>query len=294
MLIIGDNPFQNISHLSQQRARERGTKLNDPKYAAEVVSAAIANGADGFIFSVSDKNLAILKSLNHDIHSVTPFKMYAITPYVFEFVRAAVLLGGITGLAKKSAMEIIRSYNIKAVASGLSGVVRNDPRALLRAFMSYEIARIRSATQGKQELSSVLVHEVITDMALGMNMDWLFREHIASMKKLGLKPGFDTRNLPLLARRFKEWGIDPDGLLVIAPFNSIGFQMSPSREACEDALNDMPKADVFAFSLLAAGYFKPDQTIEYIKTLSALKGVIFGVSNTLQAENTFSVMRNAL
>ena len=290
MLIVGDNPFQNISHLSQQRAREREIKLNDPKYAAEVIVTGVENGAEGFLFTVSDKNLSILRNI--DPQKLTmPLKLYAISPYSFEYVRLAVRLGGMPALAKNVGMKVISSRNATAAALGILGVIRNNPRALFRAFMSYEESRIRATViGGKLELKSILLHEVVTDMALGLGMDWLFKEHITVTKKFGLTPGFDTRNLPFLVRRFKEWGIDPTGFVIIAPFNSIGFQMSPSREDCENSLKELPNTVVFAFSLLAAGYLKPSQAVEYIKSLPSLNGVVFGVSSTEQAAKTFSTM----
>lgn len=61
ILLVGDNPFHGISHLSQERAIARGKDLSNPQYAAGLVRTALDNGADGFMFSVSDTTLSILK-----------------------------------------------------------------------------------------------------------------------------------------------------------------------------------------------------------------------------------------
>ena len=63
LLLVGDNPFQNISHLSQERARLRVEDPGAPKYAASLVVSSVENGAGGFMFSVSETTLAILKEL---------------------------------------------------------------------------------------------------------------------------------------------------------------------------------------------------------------------------------------
>ena len=55
LLIVGDNPFQGISHLSQERARTRGETIVSPAdQAADIILASLKNGADGFSFSVSE------------------------------------------------------------------------------------------------------------------------------------------------------------------------------------------------------------------------------------------------
>jgi hypothetical protein len=50
LLLVGDNPFHNISHLSQERARLRVEDPGDPKYAASLIASSVENGAGGFIF----------------------------------------------------------------------------------------------------------------------------------------------------------------------------------------------------------------------------------------------------
>ena len=47
MLLVGDNPFHGISHLSQERARSRNGNGGSPIDNARVVLASLENGADG-------------------------------------------------------------------------------------------------------------------------------------------------------------------------------------------------------------------------------------------------------
>ena len=64
LLLVGDNPFHSISHLSQERARGRTEDPGNPKYAASLILTALENGSNGFTFSVSETTLAILKELD--------------------------------------------------------------------------------------------------------------------------------------------------------------------------------------------------------------------------------------
>jgi hypothetical protein len=290
-LLVGDNAFHGISHLSQQRARERSI-TNDPsntEYATQLVKLSLQNGASGFMFSVSEKTLTILKALNQE----KP-ELYAIVPYAFEYVRLATRIGGISGLAKKVARDIIFSKNVITVAPSVLGLLRADPRAFLRIYLIYEISRIKSAAGKDANLKSVLLHEVITDMALALNLDWFFKYYIKFFSKSKTRPGFETRNFPFLVQKFKEWHIDMNNLIITSSFNKIGFQMNPSQAECEKTLKEIPQAEIIAMSILAAGYLGPFDAAQYIAKLSKVSHIVVGVSNERQASETFRFFKNGL
>lgn len=289
-LLVGDNPFHGISHLSHARAVSRGNDLTNPEHAARLVGTALENGADGFMFTVSETTLSILRMLREREGTPSP-ELHAIVPYAYEFVRMAVHAGGVPGLAKRLGQQIVLSGNARAVANGVKGVIGNDPPSLLRSYLWYEMYRLRAATGKKAKLASIMLHEVVTDMALALNMRWLIETHVAFMLGQHIKPGFETRNFPYLVRKFEGWGIDFSTVVIAASFNPVGFQMCPSREACEEALRRIPETEVIAFSILAAGYAKPAEAAAYIAGLPALSGVAVGVSKEDHARETFRVLR---
>ena len=294
-LLVGDNPFHGVSHLSQERARTRDAAIEQADYGAGLVATSIQNGADGFFFTASGTTLAICRLLAaRDLGGTV--QLHAIVPYAFELARSAVRVGGLPQLGKDIVKQIVLSRNLKAAASGVLGVVRSDPVALLKAYLFYEVSRIRSASKASKNLnlSSVLIHEVITDMALGLDMEWLFKTHVEAMRDRGITPGFDTRNYPMLLEKLEGWGIDLSQIIVATPFNSIGFQMAPSREACEERLALGNGPDVIAFSILASGHITLPEAAKYLDTLPNLAGVAVGVSKEQQARETFSLLRGKL
>jgi hypothetical protein len=143
-------------------------------------------------------------------------------------------------------------------------------------------------------LESVMLHEIVTDMALALSLEWLFNSYIKFMKELELTPGFETRNFTCLISKFREWGVDLNDIVIAAPFNKIGFQMIPSRIACERALGLLPKPNVIAISILAAGYLRLKEAIEHIKSLPNIKGVAVGVSKEQHANETFKILKEVL
>jgi predicted aldo/keto reductase-like oxidoreductase len=69
--------------------------------------------------------------------------------------------------------------------------------------------------------------------------------------------------------------------------------MTPSRIECEKVLELLPKPNVIAISILAAGYLKLEEAIEYVKNLPNIKGVAVGVSKEKHANETFKILKEA-
>jgi len=286
IVLVGDNPFHGISHVSQERAAMRGKDVLSPRTAADIVSTALDYGANAFTFTVSDTTLEILGHLEKK-GRVPP--LYAIVPYAYEYVRLAVALGGIPGLGKRIAKQVVKSGNLTAIWHGIRSILTVDLAEAYKAYIAFELSRIR-AHAGKRSLKCLFLHCAVGDMALGLNMDWLFKAHISMLESYGIKPGFHTHNFPLFIDRVKKWDIDLDRILITTPFNAIGMQMNPGREECEKALGALPCNNVIVFGVLAGGLLQVDAAIEYIKALPHIYGVAFGVSTTEQAKKTFSMI----
>lgn len=291
LILVGDNPFHGVSHISRERALQRAGNIGNASFAAELVMTSIKNGATGFTFTVSDTTLAILGQIGNE--KIENIAYYPLVPNVTELVRMAGSTGGIPGLAREMARRVVSSMNVRILPNLVKGFILNDPGALFKSYLTYEYLRLERVI-GKGAggcLKSVLLHEIVTDMALALDMEWLFRAHIGLMNELGLKAGFETRNLPYLVSQFIKWQIDPGGMVIEAPFNAAGFQMCPSKGDCEKALEYVQKAEVIAFSILAGGYLKLPEAFTYVSTLKGLSGIALGVSSEKQAVSTFSLAK---
>ena len=220
--------------------------------------------------------------------------MYAIVPYAYEYVRHAIRAGGISGLAKEVLPQIILSKNIVTVMTNIIGLAKADPSAFLDTYVAYEISRIKSASGRFCRLKSVFLHEIITDMALALDLSWLFESYIKFLRKHKIKPGFETRNFVYLINKLNKWDIDLSKITIVAPFNKVGFQMNPSKTVCETALNKVSEGDVIAMSILAAGYLRPPQAFPYVLGLPNLSGVVVGVSKESHARDTFTQLKECL
>ena len=188
--------------------------------------------------------------------------------------------------------ELTKSRNVKSLGWGLRGLLTLDLKSILKAYLSYEISRVRSSTSMKGCLDSIVLHQLITDMALALDLDWIFKEYVDFLLSCKIVPGFNTGNFPILVRKLGEWNIDLNKVIIAAPFNKLGFQMTPSIEECEKALYALSDANVIAISVLAAGYLLPDGAAEYVAALPNIKGVAIGISKQKHAKETFGVFRD--
>lgn len=289
ILLVGDNPFHGVSHLSQGRARERSYDITNPENCAGLVSLAMENGADGFMFSISETTLSILKLLRRS--GKTP-RLYAIAPAASDYVRLASNFGT-PGLAAYLAKQVIISGNIKATAYGVNGIMAQNPVNLMKAYIFHELYRIESAIITGVNPYCFMLHEIVTDMSLALDLKWLFKSYVDFMLTLKIKPGFETRNFPYLIDKFTKWGIDLDKVALVTPFNEIGFQMSPSKTKCERTLESIPKTEAIAMSILASGHIMLSEAIAYLKSIPQISGVVVGVSKEKHAHD-FKILRDAL
>ena len=174
------------------------------------------------------------------------------------------------------------------------GVINTDPSNLLKAYLLYVESLCEYSSRKNGVLVSIILHEVITDIGLVFDMEWLFKAHIELLNKRGIKPGFDTHNFPLLVEKFVKWGIDLRKITITTQFNSIGFGMCPSKEKYEEVLKKFPDSEVIAYGILASGYLKLPEAVEYIKKLPDLKGLAIGVSNENHSRESFKFIKERL
>ena len=289
LLLVGDNPFHEISHLSQARARSRSRNLADPAYCAELILEAKRRGANGFMFSVSQKTLAITRYLStNSMGEIKQFFITPIIPYAFEYVRRATQVGA-SGLIRDVAANIVKSGNLMMIAGGLNFLLRANTDELIRLYIDYELNRLKASIGRYPNI--LFLHELVVDTLIPYGLINILVEALEYIRCKGIVPGIETRNLPIVYRSLDEYIDASDEIVFAAPFNKIGFQMSPSREEYE-RLVENNKVRLIAFSILAAGYLKPDEALEYIKRFkSSLLGVSVGISKRSHA-SIFHRLRN--
>ncbi|MFX1517990.1 MAG: hypothetical protein ACFFC6_16940 [Promethearchaeota archaeon] len=279
-IIVGDNQFIGVSHLSQESARTKMERFSDAQEIARIMEFASNMGVKAITMSSHSRTRDILSCMKeHDLGNIN---YYPLIPYVQEYVRIAGEKGtvGLLTDVLRSASTIAKS---KILLKGGIGFVKKDVISLLGTLIDIELLPFKG-----YPVKAIFLHNVLTDLALGIGAEEIFRFYIKYViEKQNAIPGFATLNFARLVKTFYEWGIyDP---LVMASFNKVGFQMNPSREECERCLREY-KVDLVAMSTLASGYLKPEEAYEYLFSLPNIKSVAVGVSTREHAEETFRII----
>jgi len=212
-------------------------------------------------------------------------------PYAEGYVRLA-NEKGMTGLVNDVLSRLSLADKAKLLVDGGFSALRLDPVGMMRTYVDAELKGYLRVKPKNAILQGVLLHEVITDLCLGLqetSMLSAFAQHIR--ENYSAKPGFVTYNLPRFVRLFQEAGLSLKDVVIMTPFNSLGYQMSPSRDSCEVTLSSMREGHVIAMSVMAGGYLKLDEAIDYIQALPNLSGVAIGVSSKEHARDTFTNLR---
>lgn len=286
-LLIGDNAFLGISHLSQSRGRSRHLSL-DTEEKVKVIEQAASCGATGFTFSTDTTNFQILRSLVLSDKIAKEFAVYPVLPYAARYVRA-INEKGITGLMNDVLSQLSIAEKAKLIVQGSISTITFDPIGALMAYIDSELSQIPR----NSNVQSVLLHEVITDLGISFGASEMFESFIRHIRdKWHAMPGFVTRNFPKLVSLSHEMNLPLNDILVMTPFNSIGFQMNPSKESCEVALSKLDNGTVIAMSIMAGGYLRLNEAISYICRLPNLFGVTVGVSSEDHARDTFAKLRS--
>lgn len=282
--LIGDNAFIGISHLSHDHARQRLKELR-LETINRVFETALSCGATGFSFTVHPTNLRILDSLS--ARKTNNLELYPILPYAAGYVRT-VIEKGVGGLIN----DLLSRYSLsdKAKLSLRAGfsTLTLDPTGIMRTYIDAELLPIMRL---KGRLATILLHEVVTDLAVSfqsLNLIDSYMQHVRD--KYHVKPGFVTRNFVRFIKFFRDANLRLEDTIIMTPVNKIGFQMTPSREACETCLSELQGVSVIAMSILAGGYLTLEEAAGYIRQQN-LSGAVIGVSSEEHARHVFTKLR---
>ena len=183
---------------------------------------------------------------------------YILVPYAHSYVRRS-NIGGMPGL----------------LSSTLKDVIRRRPLGLLEAFISFKPERFAGLfietelapylkVLPKERVKAVLLHEVLTELAIAFNLIDLLRFLDSFVEeRVGVSFGLETRNFGHLHRYLSKSGYCPKHLMT--PINSVGYQMAPNKAAVEEAVENLgEKTRIIAINVLASGTLNLDEAIEYI------------------------------
>ena len=197
-----------------------------------------------------------------------------------------------SGLINETLIKLPVLDSARAVIETGFSALKMDPIGLMKSYLDLELQPYLNAKPENSHIRSVLLHEVVTDLCLGLrNVGMLdaFAQHVR--EKYHASPGFVTYNLVRFVEVFRQARLALEDITIMTPFNSIGYQMSQSRQSCESCLARLNQGEVIAMSILAGGYLPLGEAVDYIRTLENLSGVAVGGSSSQHVHETFNELR---
>ena len=268
-LLLGHNQFLGISHISEERSREREKKFSDVKNIYTIVEKAVDLGYKGMIVETHPRMLKFLKYYKKN--ETFKIDFYLQLPYIQGYIQK-MNEQGLSGLI----LEIIRRGGIKTISSTISKIlinyIKKDYIPLAISFLKFEIAPFLDIN-----IKALLLHNVFTDLLLSLRISSALEEYSIFVKEeMEIKPGFITLNFELFKRNFEVWNFKPQ--LVMTPINPGGYDMNPTSIAVETALRYY-KGEVIAMNVLGGGAFDLHSSYQYLKSFDNIQCIVVGASS---------------
>ncbi len=282
-VLLGHNSFFGVNHLSAETGAAREAFFEDTGRILDVVRMSLDHGVGAMMMSTHPRASLVAEALRKDAALADRIHLYPLLPYIAKYVRQSNEKGLVNVVLDQIKGGGV-GQKIGLFARGGMAVLRKDVFQILSTLVQMELMPLRGLN-----VRAVFLHDVLTDLAMALDMRSIFEFYVEEIaKRFDAEPAFATKNLPLLLQKFRSWGIARP--LVLTHFNRVGFQMNPSREACEKCLSEFD-FQIMAMGALASGHLKPAPAFEYLYGLPKMDSVVVGVSTAAHAQETFAAAR---
>jgi hypothetical protein len=280
-VVLGDNQFFGINHMSQDKAQLLSEKFHDLKNIISIYDSSIETGINSIMLNSNDRAKEICDYFRANSSKYSNIHWYPSLPYPHKYANLVAEKGIFPAIN-----EVIFSDNsakglFGLIAKGGSALFSQDAVKIMQMLIDIEMKSFRDLN-----IKVIFLQNIITDLLLGLKAKVLFLEYAEYIrKKYNVLPGFLTMNLPFLLNLFNEWGLEE--VVICSSINKIGYLMSPGISAYEEVLSsiDKRKYQIMAMSVLASGAIQPEEAVKYIGS-QKVDSVVFGASSLKNIQKT--------
>ncbi|MFF2488891.1 hypothetical protein ACFVSU_20990 [Microbacterium sp. NPDC058062] len=279
-LLLGDNQFFGINHMSEERARAQAMHFQDTQSIVDVIEVALEEGVRTLMCTTHDRIAEVCDRVRDDPERYRGLRFYPCMPYAHKYANA---------VTEHGMLGALRSFlpddgALEAVVRGGRSVLRKDIEGMIPLLIDAEMKMFRGL-----QTPVIFLQNVVVDLLLGLGFDEAFAafdRHVRT--RYGAEPGFITMNLPQLLDRLDAIGIGNP--IVCANINAMGFRMSGGLEAYERALTQRIFRPV-AMSVFASGAIAPRPALEWIHEHARVESIVFGASSRSSIASTVTIAR---
>ena len=274
-LLLGDNQFFGINHMSEERARAQEMRFRDTSAIIEVIDAAYDEGVTTFMCTTHDRIADVCDHVRRDPDRYSALKFFPCMPYAHKYANA-VTEEGMLGAVRRFLPE--QSLLTTGIRGGAS-LAKKDVEGIVKILVDAEMSMFSGLTT-----PVVFLQNVVVDLLLGLGFKdafAMFADHVRA--RWAADPGFITMNLPALADVLSELHLND--AVVCANINKIGFRMCGGIEAYRRVLVER-RFRTIAMSVYASGAIEPREAIEWVSKQPNIDAIVFGASSRRNIAST--------
>ncbi len=276
-LILGHNQFLGISHISEDKARDRDRTFSNIKNIYNIAEAAYNIGYKGMIIETHPRMLEFLSYYKES--GTIDLDFYLQVPYVHGYIQKA----NENGIGDLILGIINQTGLINAGSLAFKGIVNSIKSDYIS--MSMNLLNLEVSPFSDVKIKTLFLHNVMTDMLLSLDMQDPAERFSSYVKdELNIEPGFITLNLPLLKSKFEHWDLSPSS--VMTPINPKGYDMNPSQMEVEKCIEKFD-TNIIAMNIFGGGAFSVRDVQEYIKQRTNIKSCVIGASSIENLRQSF-------
>lgn len=274
-LILGDNQFFGINHMSEEKARAQALRFQDIEAVIDVLRMANEESVHTFMCTTHDRIATICDYVRSNPGDWSEFTFLPCMPYAHKYANA-VTENGMLGAVKRFLPD---EGLMDAAFRGGKSLARKDIEGMITLLVDAEMKMFSGL-----RTPVIFLQNVVVDLLLGLGFKEalrIFASHV--QERYGAEPGFITMNLPLLLDALED--VEVANPIVCANINKIGFRMCGGAEAYETALREREFRPM-AMSVFASGAIAPREAIEWVCAQPNLESIVFGASSRTSIRGT--------
>jgi hypothetical protein len=284
-IILGDNQFFGINHMSQEKAQQLSEKFFDIKNIYRVYDTAFEAGVRGVMLNSNERAREICEYFRANKKQYNDINWYPFIPYPQKYANMVAEKGIFPAISDVLFTDNTAMNVLGLLAKGGMAVLGSDAIKMMQMLIDVEMKMFKGLN-----VKVIFLQNIITDLFLGYGTKEIFQEYCDYIKrKYDALPGILTQNMPFLLKKLKEWEITE--VVVCSSFNKIGYLMSPDVESyVEAARNNNPEEyQLVAMSTLASGAISAKEAYDFINKQN-LQSVVFGASSKTHIEETVKLI----
>jgi hypothetical protein len=267
-LLLGDNQFFGVNHMSEERARAQEMRFRSMDAVVEVLDAAYDEGIRSFMCTTHERIAAVGDHVRAHPDRYDGFSFHPCMPYAHKYANA-VTESGVLGAVRRFLPD---EGLIDATIRGGTSVAKRDIEGITTLLIDAEMKMFDGL-----RTPVIYLQNVVVDLLLGLGFERAFRifaDHVS--ERYDAEPGFITMNLPALLPALERQGIENP--IVCSNINKIGFRMCGGTEAYQAALRER-RFRAVAMSVFASGAIPAPEALEWVCGQPNVRSIVFGASS---------------